>query len=163
MVFVRVHTIKGSITAEEKQHLSVQLIAAVAKVEGLVDNDTHQLTSWVQIFELDPENWYLGSDDRDSLNKWQVDVITPQKLLQTPNDARRMVTTVTAAVRSVAGEDAFPARGPWVQVYVIRYDQWGMDGKIPDWGGFRARLAAESPEAAKAALDLVFGPDRTVG
>ncbi|SHQ39765.1 tautomerase family protein [Mycobacteroides abscessus] len=131
MVFVRVRTIKGSITAEQKRHLGVQLIAAIAKVEGLVDNDTRKLTSGVQIFELDPENWYLGSDDGDSLNKWQVDVITPQKLLQTPNDARRMVTTV----RSV----------------------------IPDWDGFRARLAAESPEAAKAALDLVYTPDRTVG
>ncbi|WP_164910575.1 hypothetical protein [Mycobacteroides franklinii] len=162
MVFVRVHTVKGSITAEQKRHLSVQLIAAVAKVEGLVDNDTHRLTSWVQIFELDPENWFLGSDDGDSVNKWQVDVITPQKLLQTPIDARRMVTTVTAAVRSVVGEDALPARGPWVQVYVIPYGQWSMDGKIPDWDDFRARLAAESPEAEEA-LDLVFGPDRTVG
>ena len=90
MVFVRVHLIKGRLSAQQKQDLGDKLIQAVADVEGLVNNDRHKETSWVQFFEIEPENWYapvnLPGADPDS--KIQLDVITPQKLLATPNEAR---------------------------------------------------------------------------
>jgi Tautomerase enzyme len=41
MVFVRVHLIKGRLSAQQKQDLGDKLIQAVADVEGLVNNDHH--------------------------------------------------------------------------------------------------------------------------
>jgi phenylpyruvate tautomerase PptA (4-oxalocrotonate tautomerase family) len=162
MVFVRVHLIKGRLSAQQKQDLGDKLIQAVADVEGLVNNDRHKETSWVQFFEIEPENWYapvnLPGADPDS--KIQLDVITPQELLATPEEARAMLGKANQAVREVLGPGALPAHGPWVHVHIIPFDQWAMDGRIPDWEGFRAHLRAETPQQAEAALAIVYGPDR---
>ena len=165
MVFVRVHLIKGRLTAQQKQDLGAKLIQAVADVEGLVNNDHHKQTSWVQFFEFEPENWYapvnLPGADPDS--KIQLDVITPQKLLATPEEARTMLGKANQAVREVLGPGALPAHGPWVHVHITPFDQWAMDGRIPDWEGFRAHLRAETPQQAEAALAIVYGPGRHTG
>jgi phenylpyruvate tautomerase PptA (4-oxalocrotonate tautomerase family) len=165
MVYVRVHVIKGRLTAEQKSALGAALVQAVSDVEGLVNNELHKQTSWVQFFEFDPENGYAPAtlEKADPDSRIQVDVITPQKLLSTPQDARLMLAKATEAVRSVFTDDVLPARGPWVHVHVVPFDQWAMDGRIPDWDGFRARLRAETPEQAEEALAIVYGPGRHTG
>jgi hypothetical protein len=88
-------------------------------------------------------------------------VITPQKLVSTPEEARAMLEKATEAVRAVVGPAVLPAHGPWVHVYVIPNDQWGMDGgRIPDWDGLRACPRADTFQQAEAPLAIVYGPDR---
>ena len=165
MVFVRVHVIKGRLSAAQKDELGAKLIQAVSDVEGLVNNERHKETSWVQFYEFEPEDWYapanLAGSSPDS--RIQLDVVAPQKLLSTPEDARAVLGKANEAVRSVLGPGLLPAHGPWVHVYVIPFDQWAMDGRIPDWGGFRARLRADTPEQAEEALAIVYGPGRHTG
>src|ERR1700730_10278796 len=100
MVFVRVHLIKGRLSAAQKDELGAQLIQAVADVEGLVNNDELKETSWVQFFEFEPENWYLPATLAGSHpdSRLQLDVITPQKLVDTPAVARAMLGKVNGAV-----------------------------------------------------------------
>jgi phenylpyruvate tautomerase PptA (4-oxalocrotonate tautomerase family) len=50
MVFVRVHLIKGRLNAAQKEELGAKLVQAVADVEGLVNNEHHKETSWVQFY-----------------------------------------------------------------------------------------------------------------
>ncbi|MFI5635405.1 hypothetical protein ACIA8E_39890 [Streptomyces sp. NPDC051664] len=52
MVFVRVHAMKGHLSAAQKEELGAKLIQAVADVECLVNNQTHKETSWVQFYEI---------------------------------------------------------------------------------------------------------------
>jgi phenylpyruvate tautomerase PptA (4-oxalocrotonate tautomerase family) len=162
MVFVRVHLIRGRLSAAQKSELGAKLIQAVSEVEGLVNNQHHKETSWVQFFEFEPENWYapanLGGADPDA--RIQLDVIVPQKLLETPEEARDMLGKATEAVRSVLGPGLLPAHGPWVHVHIIPFDQWSLDGRIPDWEGFRAQLHADTPEKAEEALAIAYGPGR---
>ena len=159
MVFVRVHLTKGRLSAAQKEELGAQLIQAVASVEGLVNNEEHKETSWVQFFEFEPENWYaprnLAGASADS--RIQVDVITPQKLLRTPESARTMLSKAAEAVRSVLGPGALPAHGPLVLVHVIPSHQWALDNRIPDQGNFRAHLRADTQEQAEEALAIVYG------
>jgi hypothetical protein len=122
--------------------LGAKLIQAVADVEGLVNNAANKEASWVQFYEFDPENWYtpatLAGSHPDS--RIQLDVITPQKLVDTPEVARAMLGKVNEAVRSVPGPGLLPAHGPWVHVYILPFDQFALDGRIPDWEGFRAGI-----------------------
>ncbi len=64
MVFVRVHAMKGHLSAVQKEELAAKLIQAVADVEDLVNNETHKETSWVQFYEFEPENWYAPANRR---------------------------------------------------------------------------------------------------
>ncbi|WP_066945208.1 tautomerase family protein [Streptomyces lushanensis] len=162
MVFVRVHAMKGHLSAAQKEELGAKLIQAVADVEDLVNNQTHKETSWVQFYEFEPENWYAPGniDGADPRSRVQLDVIAPQKLLPTPEDTRAMLIKAAEAVRSVFGSGPLPAHGPWVHVYTIPNDQWGQDGRVPDWEGFRALLRAGSPEKADEALAQIYGPGR---
>jgi phenylpyruvate tautomerase PptA (4-oxalocrotonate tautomerase family) len=162
MVFVRVHLIKGRLSAAQKKELGANLIQAVADVEGLVNSERHKETSWVQFHEFEPENWYAPANlgGADPASRIQLDVIAPQKLLATPEEARSMVAKANEAVRSVLGGGPLPAHGPWVHVYTIPFDQWGLDGRIPDWEGFGAKLRADTPEKAEEALAIVYGPGR---
>ncbi|WP_433709599.1 tautomerase family protein [Nocardia sp. CA-084685] len=148
MVFVRVHLIKGRLNAAQKDELGAKLIQAVADVEGLVNNERHRETSWVQFYEFEPENWYapanLSGANPDS--RIQLDVITPQKLLSFPEEARAVMNSTTEAVRSVLGPGVLPAHGPWVHVHIIPLDQWALDGRVPDWEGFRALLRADTSQ-----------------
>jgi phenylpyruvate tautomerase PptA (4-oxalocrotonate tautomerase family) len=86
MVFVRVHLIKGRLSAAQKDELGAKLVQAVADVEGLVNNEQHKETSWVQFYEFEPENWYapanLAGANPDS--RIQLDVIAPTR----PNQRR---------------------------------------------------------------------------
>jgi phenylpyruvate tautomerase PptA (4-oxalocrotonate tautomerase family) len=165
MVFVRVHLIKERLSAAQKQELGAKLIEAVAGVEGLANNDEHKETSWVQFYEFEPENWYaprnVAGADADS--RIQLDVITPQKLVETPEVARTMLGKTTQAVRSVLGPGLLPAHGPWVHVYIIPFDQWALDGHLPDWEAFRAHLRATTQEQAEEALAIAYGPGRHTG
>jgi len=56
-----------------------------------------------------------------------------------------------------------PAHGPWVHIHIAPVDQWAMVGRIPDWGGFRARPRAKKPQEAEEALAIVYGPGRHTG
>ncbi|MFJ2028652.1 4-oxalocrotonate tautomerase family protein [Streptosporangium sp. NPDC087985] len=165
MVFVRVHLIKGRLSAAQKEELGAKLIQAVSDVEGLVNNEHHKETSWVQFYEFEPENWYapanLAGANPDS--RIQLDVITPQKLLGFPEEARAVMNKTTEAVRSVLGPGVLPAHGPWVHVHIIPFDQWALDGRIPDWEGYRAQLRADTPEQAEEALAIAYGPGRHTG
>jgi phenylpyruvate tautomerase PptA (4-oxalocrotonate tautomerase family) len=142
MVFVRTHLIKGRLSVAQKEELGAKLIQAVADVEGLVNNAENQKTSWVQFYEFDPENWYAPATLAGSYpdSRIQLDVITPQKLVDTPEVARAMLGKVNEAVRSVLGPGLLPAHGPWVHVYILPFDQFALDGRIPDWDGFRAGI-----------------------
>lgn len=162
MVFVRVHLMKGRLNTAQKEELGAKLVEAVSEVENLVNNHTHKETSWVQFHEFDPENWYAPANvaGADPNSRIQLDVIAPQKLLSTPEDARAMLSKATEAVRSVFGPGPLPAHGPWVHVYTIPFDQWAQDGRVPDWEGFRALLHADTPEKAREALALIFGRGR---
>ena len=159
MVFVRVHSMKNYLSAEQKRELGDKLIAAVAEVEQLRNTARHQQTSWVQYYEFEPDNWYNPNPLGDPAAQLQVDVIAPEKLLQMPEDAKLAVEKVTAAVRSITGEGLLPAQGPWVHVYVLPHLNFGMDGTIPNWDGWRAYFKADTPEEAERAFDLVFGRD----
>jgi phenylpyruvate tautomerase PptA (4-oxalocrotonate tautomerase family) len=165
MVFVRVHLIKGRLSAAQKEDLGAQLIQAVADVEGMVNNEEAKESSWVQFFEFDPENWYLAATLAGSNpdSRIQLDVITPQKLVDTTEVARAMLGKVNEAVRSVVGPGLLPAHGPWVLVHVIPFDQWALDGRIPDWEAFRAHLRAATQEKAEEALAIAYGPGRHTG
>jgi hypothetical protein len=50
-----------------------------------------------------------------------------------------------------------------VHVQIIPFDQWAMDGRIPDWEGFRAHARGDTPEHAEEALAIVYGPGRHTG
>ncbi len=115
-----------------------------------------------QFYEFDPENWYAPANvaGADPNSRVQLDVIAPQELLSTPEDARAMLSKAAEAVRPVFGSGPLPAHGPWVHVYTIPFDQWAQDGRVPDWEGFRALLRAETPEKADEALALIYGPGR---
>lgn len=54
MVFVRVHLVKGRLSAAQKNELGAKLVQAVSDVEGLVNNQKNKETSWVQFYEFDP-------------------------------------------------------------------------------------------------------------
>ncbi|MFC9652781.1 MULTISPECIES: 4-oxalocrotonate tautomerase family protein [unclassified Streptomyces] len=153
---------KGHLSAAQKEELGARLIQAVADVEDLVNNQTHKETSWVQFFDFEPENWYAPGnvDGADPHSRVQLDVIAPQKLLPTPEDTRAMLIKTSEAVRSVFGSAPLPAHGPWVHVYTIPNDQWGLDGRVPDWDAFRALLRTGSPEKADEALAQIYGPGR---
>jgi phenylpyruvate tautomerase PptA (4-oxalocrotonate tautomerase family) len=76
MVFVRVHVIKGRLSAAQKDELGTKLIQAVSDVEGLVNNERHKETSWVQFYEFEPENWYApanlaGSSPDSRIQPWR--------------------------------------------------------------------------------------------
>ncbi|GGJ66793.1 tautomerase family protein [Streptomyces brasiliensis] len=159
MVFVRVHVMKNQLSTEQKRELGDRLIAAIAEVEQLKNTPRHQQTSWVQYYEFEPENWYNPNPIGDPLAKLQVDVIAPERLLQTPEEAKLAVEKVTEAVRSITGEGTLPARGPWVHVYEIPHMNWGMDGTIPNWDGWRAYFKADTPEEAERALAMAYGKD----
>lgn len=165
MAFVRTHLIKGRLSAAQKEELGAKLIQAVTDVEGMVNNAEAKEHSWVQFYEFDPENWYapatLAGSHPDS--RIQLDVITPQKLVDTPEVARAMLGKVNEAVQSVLGPGLLPAHGPWVLVHIIPFDQWALDSRIPDWEGFRAHLRADTPEQAEEALGIVYGPGRHTG
>lgn len=45
-----------------------------------------------------------------------------------------------------------------MHVYIIAFDQWAMDGTIPDWEGFRAYLRADTSEQAKKHWRSSMGP-----
>ncbi|MFF0764647.1 4-oxalocrotonate tautomerase family protein [Streptomyces sp. NPDC003737] len=159
MVFVRVHVMKDKLSAEEKRELGDKLIAAVAEVEKLRNTERHQQASWVQYYEFDPDNWYNPHTLGDPSAQWQIDVIAPRKLLPTPEETKLVLEKVTAAVRSVSGEGLLPARGPWVHVYVVPDLSWGMDGRVPNWDGWRAYFEADTQEEVDRALATVFGKD----
>lgn len=165
MVFVRVHVMRGRLSAAQKEELGAELIQAVADVEGLVNNDEHKQTAWVQFFEFEPENWYAPGNVPGASpdSRIQLDVITPQKLLGTPQEARTMLGKVTQAVRSVLGPAVLPAHGPLVLVHIIPFDQWALDSHIPDWEAFRAHLRADTQEQAEQALAIAYGPGRHAG
>jgi phenylpyruvate tautomerase PptA (4-oxalocrotonate tautomerase family) len=101
MVFVRVHMIKGHLSAAQEDELGAKLIQAVSDVEGLVNNERHKETSWVQFYEFEPEDWYapanLAGSSPDS--RIQLEVVAPQKLLSTPEDARGFPVTIAAGCR----------------------------------------------------------------
>jgi phenylpyruvate tautomerase PptA (4-oxalocrotonate tautomerase family) len=162
MVFVRVHLIKGRLSAAQKDELGAKLVQAVADVEGLVNNEKNKETSWVQFYEFEPENWYapanLAGANPDS--RIQLDIVTPQKLVSTPEEARTLVGKATEAVRSVLGPGQLPAHGPWVHAYILPFDQFALDGRIPDWEGFRAHMNASTPEKADEVLAIAYGPGR---
>ena len=162
MVFVRTHLMKGRLSVAQKEEMGAKLGQAVADVEGLVNNAEAKANTWVQFYEFDPENWYapatLAGAHADS--RIQIDVIAPQKLVDTPEVARTMLVKVNEAARSVLGPGLLPAHGPWVHVYILPEDQFGCDGHIPDWEGFRAHLRAGTPEQAEEALSIVYGPGR---
>src|SRR5258708_35064225 len=61
MVFVRVHLMKERLNTAQKEELGAKLVQAVSEVENLVNNHTHKETSWVQFYELDPENWWRSA------------------------------------------------------------------------------------------------------
>jgi phenylpyruvate tautomerase PptA (4-oxalocrotonate tautomerase family) len=132
MVFVRVHLMKERLNTAQKEELGAKLVQAVSEVENLVNNHTHKETSWVQFYEFDPENWYAPANvaGADPNSRIQLDVIAPQKLLSTPEDARAMLSKAAEAVRSVFGPGPLPAHGPWVHVYAIPFDQWAQDGRV---------------------------------
>jgi phenylpyruvate tautomerase PptA (4-oxalocrotonate tautomerase family) len=143
MVFVRVHVIKGRLSAPQKDELGAKLIQAVSDVEGLANNQKSKEASWVQFYEFEPENWYAPAnlDGANPNSRIQLDVVVPQKLVSSPDDDRSTMGKVTEAVRSVLGPDPLPGYGPWVHLYVLPLDQFALDGRIPDWEGFRAGLA----------------------
>jgi phenylpyruvate tautomerase PptA (4-oxalocrotonate tautomerase family) len=58
MVFVRVHLMKGRLSAAQKDELGAKLVQEVADAEGLVNNEKNKEVSWVQFYEFEPENWY---------------------------------------------------------------------------------------------------------
>ncbi|MFF3749513.1 hypothetical protein ACFYYH_03475 [Streptomyces sp. NPDC002018] len=111
----------------------------------------------MQYFELDRENWHSPVTIGNAKAFWQVDVIAPHDLLPTEEDARIAIEKVTEAIRSVAGEGLFPARGPWVHVYVIPPGHWGQDGSIMNFEAAPAYFAAETPEEAARVLGTVMG------
>lgn len=165
MVFVRVHLIKGRLSAAQKDELGAKLVQAVADVEGLVNNEQNKEVSSVQFYEFEPEDWYapanLAGANPDS--RIQLDIIVPQKLLGAPEEARTMVGKATEAVRSVLGPGLLPAHGPWVHVYILPFDQFALDGRIPDWEGFRANMNASTPEKVDEVLAIAYGPGRHTG
>jgi len=57
-----------------------------------------------------------------------------------------MLSKAAEAVRSVFGPGPLPAHGPWVHIYTIPFDQWALDGRVPDWEGFRVLLRADTPK-----------------
>lgn len=143
MVFVRVHLIKERLSAAQKGELGAKLIQAVADVEGLVNNQKNKETSWVQFYEFEPENWYAPAnlDGASPDSRIQLDVVVPEKLVSAPDEARTLMGKATEAVRSVLGSGPLPAHGPWVHLYILPLDQFALDGRIPDWDGFRAQSA----------------------
>ncbi|MBE1489212.1 tautomerase family protein [Plantactinospora soyae] len=157
MVFVRVHSVKGYLSAEQKREMGDRLIAAVADAEGLYNSERHQQTSWIQYFELDPENWYAPFTVGDTKAFLQADMIAPQDYVKSKEDARIAIEKVTAAIRDVIGDGLLPGRGPWVQLYVIPQGQWGMDGLVPDFEKARAYFAAETHDEAVRVLETVMG------
>ncbi|MEV8390455.1 MULTISPECIES: tautomerase family protein [unclassified Streptomyces] len=157
MVFVRVHVMKNRLDSKQKRELGDKLIAAIAEVEKLRNTARHQQTSWVQYYEFDPDNWYNPNPLGDPSAQWQIDVIAPRKLLPTPEETKLAVEKVNAVIRAFSGEGMFPARGPWVHVYVIPDMGWGMDGKIPNWDGWRAYFEADTEEEAERARAMIFG------
>jgi hypothetical protein len=157
MVYVRVHVVRNYLSGEQKRELGDRLIAAIAEVENLYNSKRHQQTSWVQYFELDRENWHTPESVGDADALWQVDVIAPHELLPTEREARIAIDKVTRAIRSLAGEGALAARGPWVHVYTIPRGHWGMDGGIVNWDAARAYFRATDEEAA-AMLGTVIQP-----
>ena len=160
MVFVRVHVRKGYLDAEQKQRLGDALVAAIAEAEDLHNSDRHKQTSWVQYFELEPENWYAPATIGNPEAFWQVDVIGPAEYLPDDAAATLAIAKVTEAIRSISGPGVLPARGPWVHVYAIPHGYWGQDGAIPDFETAREYFKAETPEEAAEILSTVFG--RTV-
>jgi phenylpyruvate tautomerase PptA (4-oxalocrotonate tautomerase family) len=165
MVFVRVHLVKGRLSSEQKQKLGAGLIQAVSDVEGVVANRRHLEASWVQFIELEPENWYapanLPGANPDS--RIQLDIFTPQALLATPDEACSALARANEAVRSVLEPGVLPAHGPWLLVHIIPFDQWAIDGRVPDWQSYRAHLRADTPEHAEEALAIVYGPGHHTG
>lgn len=165
MVFVRVHLVKGRLSAEQKAQLGAGLIQAVSDVEGVVANQRHLEASWVQFIELEPENWYAPANvpGANADSRIQLDIFTPQALLATPAEARSALAKANEAVRSVLGPGVLPTHGPWLIVHIIPFDQWAIDGHIPDWESYRAHLRAGTSEEAEEALAIVYGPGRHTG
>jgi len=162
MVFVRVHLMKGRLSAAQKDELGAKLVQEVADAEGLVNNEKNKEVSWVQFYEFEPENWYapatLAGAKPDS--RIQLDLVVPQKLVSAPEEARTLVGKATEAVRSVLGPGVLPAHGPWVHLYILPFDQFALDGRIPDWEGFRAHMNASTPEKADEVLAIAYGAGR---
>jgi phenylpyruvate tautomerase PptA (4-oxalocrotonate tautomerase family) len=132
----------------QKEELGAKLVQAVSEGMDLVNNHTAKETAWVQFYEFDPENWYAPANvaGADPNSRIQLDVIAPQKMLSTPEDTRAVLSKAAEAVRSVFGPGPLPAHGPWVHVYTIPVDQFGVqDGRVPDWEGLRRRNRQADP------------------
>src|SRR5260370_36723925 len=99
MVFVRVHLMKGRLSAAQKDELGAKLGQEVADAEGLVNNEKNKEVSWVQFYEFEPGNWYapatLAGANPDS--RIQLDPADPQNPLSAPPATPTFVTTSTAA------------------------------------------------------------------
>src|SRR5260370_39074229 len=147
MVFVRVHLMKGRLSAAQKDELGAKLVQEVADAEGLVNNEKNKEVSWVQFYEFEPGNWYapatLAGANPDS--RIQFDLVVPQKLVSAPEEARALVGKATEAVRSVLGPGVLPAHGPLGHLYILPFDQFALDVCIPDWEGFLAHMTASAP------------------
>ena len=43
---------------------------------------------------------------------------------------------------------------------ILPFDQFALDGRIPDWEGFRAHMNASTPEKADEVLAIAYGAGR---
>ncbi|MGY5032779.1 hypothetical protein ACWC9U_18140 [Streptomyces sp. 900116325] len=75
----------------------------------------------MQFYDFEPESWYAPADIAgvDPNSRVQLDLIAPQKLLPTPEDARAMLIKSGDAVRPVFGSGPLPTHGPWVHICTI--------------------------------------------
>jgi hypothetical protein len=65
-------------------------------------------------YEFDTENWYAPANlpGADPGSRIQLDVITPQKQMVTPEEACTPLDMVSVAVRSVFGPGQLPIHEP---------------------------------------------------
>ncbi|TAK61375.1 MAG: 4-oxalocrotonate tautomerase family protein [Dehalococcoidia bacterium] len=59
MPFVNVRTLRGALTAEQKQELQRRITDVMVDIEGAGNKNFRQFV-WVMIEEEDPANWSLG-------------------------------------------------------------------------------------------------------
>jgi phenylpyruvate tautomerase PptA (4-oxalocrotonate tautomerase family) len=131
MPFVEVFTKRGSLSEQQRTHISQELVAEVMAAEGAPDTEAARSISWLVLQEAD--TWVVGGRPIDASEppRFVVRVGVPAGSLDDDKraDMIKRITRVLAA--SDDDPDRLHERPPaWVHINEIPEGNWGARGQV---------------------------------
>lgn len=132
MPFIRITTLQGLLSSEEKQSIAEGLTLAVMKIEtGGLDTPQFRAVSALAFEEISAGNWFVGGIPADGNAAALVEIRVPEGAV---DDVRREAMAEAVEEVLFANSQAFRTanngRILWTHLLEIKDGNWGARGRM---------------------------------